>query len=100
MEVYPGIHQLSVPIPNNPLGEVNAYLVKSKGECLLIDTGWNTDEAFGSLARQLSEADVAFNDDVVMGRHHSIARLESSPRHGRLSQPIIASNKMEAMLHG
>jgi glyoxylase-like metal-dependent hydrolase (beta-lactamase superfamily II) len=43
MEVSPGIHQLKVPIPNNPLGFLNAYLVKTSDGSLLIDTGWNTE---------------------------------------------------------
>ncbi|MBI2863893.1 MAG: MBL fold metallo-hydrolase [Chloroflexi bacterium] len=62
MEIIPGIHQLKVPIPDNPLGYLNSYLVKAEDGCLLIDTGWNTDEAFGSLARQLGDEGVSFGD--------------------------------------
>jgi glyoxylase-like metal-dependent hydrolase (beta-lactamase superfamily II) len=62
MEVLPGIHQLRVPIPDNPLGYLNSYLVKTSEGCLLVDTGWNTDEAFGALARQLGEVGVSLGD--------------------------------------
>jgi glyoxylase-like metal-dependent hydrolase (beta-lactamase superfamily II) len=62
MEVSPGIHQLKVPIPNNPLGFLNAYLVKTSDGSLLIDTGWNTDEAFNSLQDQLHAAGVGWQD--------------------------------------
>jgi glyoxylase-like metal-dependent hydrolase (beta-lactamase superfamily II) len=62
MEVMPGIHQLKVPIPNNPLGFINAYLVKTDEGSLLIDTGWNTDEAFNSLQDQLFAAGVGWQD--------------------------------------
>lgn len=62
MEVLPNIYQFKIPIPQNPLGFVNSYLVKTAEGCLLIDTGWNTDEAFEALTRQLSEVDVALDD--------------------------------------
>lgn len=62
MEVLPNIHQLKIPNPDNSLGFVNVYLVKTVEGCLLIDTGWNTDQAFKSLEQQLAEVDVSFED--------------------------------------
>jgi glyoxylase-like metal-dependent hydrolase (beta-lactamase superfamily II) len=62
MEVLPNIYQLRIPIPDNPLGFINAYLVKTTDGCLLIDTGWNTDQAFEALSQQLAEAGVTFED--------------------------------------
>lgn len=56
MEVAPGVHQLKVPIPGNSLGYLNAYLVKTSEGSLLIDTGWNTEESYTELIRQLDEA--------------------------------------------
>ena len=56
MEVVPGIHQLRLPVPMvGDLLAVNAYLVQNENGCLLIDTGWNTNQTFGALERQLSE---------------------------------------------
>jgi glyoxylase-like metal-dependent hydrolase (beta-lactamase superfamily II) len=54
-EVTDGIYQLPVPLPNSPLGHINAYLIQADNGYLLVDTGWDTDEAFGSLKRQLAE---------------------------------------------
>ena len=54
-EIIPGVYQLQIPIPNNPLGYTNAYLVQGDSECLLIDPGINTDGAFDSLKSGLSE---------------------------------------------
>jgi glyoxylase-like metal-dependent hydrolase (beta-lactamase superfamily II) len=56
-EVEPGtrIHRLQLPMPQ--LDYVNSYLVegdKDNGH-LLIDTGWDTEEAFDSLKEQLAE---------------------------------------------
>ncbi len=62
MEVRPGVYRLRVPIPNNPLGFINAYLFKTTDGCLLVDAGWNTPEAFDALAAQLAEAGVGFGD--------------------------------------
>lgn len=61
-EIIPGIYQLRVPIPNNPLGYTNTYLVQGDNECLLIDAGWNSEEAFQSLEKQLAEIGIKFKD--------------------------------------
>ena len=49
MEIAPGIYQLKVPIPDNPLGHLNSYLLEGKNGWLMIDTGWYTPDAFSSL---------------------------------------------------
>jgi glyoxylase-like metal-dependent hydrolase (beta-lactamase superfamily II) len=62
-EIMTGIHQFQIPIPNNnPLGHTNSYLVHGEDKHLLIDTGWNTEEAFQSLKDQLAEAGTDFRD--------------------------------------
>ena len=62
MEVFPGVHQLKVPIPGNSLGFLNAYLIKTNDGSMLIDTGWNTEESYSELIRQLGEAGVTLMD--------------------------------------
>ena len=62
VEIIPGIYHLQVPIPNSPLGHTNAYLVRENKECLLVDTGWNTPEAFDALSDQLTEIGARFED--------------------------------------
>ena len=52
-EILPGINQLQVPIPNNPLGYVLPYLIEGDGGYLLVDSGWNAPEAYGALMAQL-----------------------------------------------
>ena len=72
-EVIPGIYQLKVPIPNNPLGYLNAYLVQGNDGWLLIDTGWNEEASFQSLKQQLEQMGVGFNDitQIVITHIHS-----------------------------
>ena len=61
MEIVPGIHQLQVPIPNNPLAGLNAYLIQGEEGWLLVDAGWDCDEAFNALERQLGEKGLGFD---------------------------------------
>jgi len=62
MEVLPNIHQFAIPIPINPLGTVNAYLLTSPEGCILIDVGWNAPESFDSMMRHLAEAGASLAD--------------------------------------
>jgi len=59
-EIIPGIHQLQLPLPVSGLKYVNTYLVQGDNGYLLVDTGWNTEEAFKSLEKQLNEIGIGF----------------------------------------
>ncbi len=61
-EILPGLYQLKVPIPNNPIGYVLPYLFETKGGYTIIDPGWNADESVRSLKRQLGELGLSFRD--------------------------------------
>ncbi|HXF50057.1 MAG TPA: MBL fold metallo-hydrolase [Dehalococcoidia bacterium] len=54
-EIVPGIYQLKVPIPNNPLGWVLPYLIEGDRGWTLVDSGWNVPEAFDALERQVTD---------------------------------------------
>ena len=43
-EIYKDIYQIKVPLPRNPLREMNSYLIKGEKRHLLIDTGFNWPE--------------------------------------------------------
>ena len=61
-EILSGLYQLRVPIPDNPLGWVLPYLIRSNDGYTLIDSGWNTPEAFAALEQELRHVGVAFED--------------------------------------
>ena len=63
-EVIPGIHWLKLPITlaESTLAHVNAYLVQGDGDFFLVDVGWNTEESFNSLQKQLSEIGADIKD--------------------------------------
>jgi glyoxylase-like metal-dependent hydrolase (beta-lactamase superfamily II) len=52
-EVASGIFRITVPLPHNPLKQLNAYLVRGEKRSLLVDTGFNRrecrDALFGAL---------------------------------------------------
>ena len=39
-EIIPNLFQIPVPLPDNPLRELNAYLIRGTDRSLLIDTGF------------------------------------------------------------
>ena len=53
-EVVAGIYQTEILLPRNPLRAINAYLVRGRDRCLLIDTGMNAhcERLLGSLRRE------------------------------------------------
>jgi len=72
-EVKSGIHQLKLPIPNNPLENTNIYLVQGDTGYLLIDAGWNSEEALQSLKKQLTEIGIDFEDisQIIITHAHA-----------------------------
>ena len=52
-EVAPGIFQLRIPIPDNPLGFTLPYLVTGPDKPILIDTGLRSEEGIEALQDQL-----------------------------------------------
>ncbi|MFC1933653.1 MBL fold metallo-hydrolase [Chloroflexota bacterium] len=66
MEIAKGIYQLKVPIPGNPLGHVNCYLIEGKDGWLMVDTGWYTPDSFSALEAGLKELGLALTDITTM----------------------------------
>jgi glyoxylase-like metal-dependent hydrolase (beta-lactamase superfamily II) len=42
-EIHPGLYRIEVPLEGNPLGSVNAYLVRGDDRWLLVDTAFNAE---------------------------------------------------------
>jgi glyoxylase-like metal-dependent hydrolase (beta-lactamase superfamily II) len=96
LEVIPGIFHLPLPIPNPGLDHVNTYLVQADGDFLLIDTGWDTPEVFGSLKSQLTEIGVSFEDiSRIVITHIHVDHYGLAGRLKQLSRAEIAFHYME-----
>ncbi len=94
MEIVPGIHQVRVPIPDNPLGYLNAYLVEGKEGWLMIDTGWFTPEAYEALKNSLKEMGLTTDNIATMVVTHV------HPDHFGLAGRIKASSpKTQLIMH-
>ena len=90
-EIVTGIHQLKIPIPNNPLEYTNIYLLKGDDGHLLIDTGWNDEAAFQSLSNQLTEIGVDFKKiSQIIATHVHFDHYGLSGKLKELSQAKIA----------
>jgi len=62
LEILKDVYQMKIPIPDNPLGSINAYLIKTDEGSMLVDTGWNTPIAFDALVNQMQSHGVSLAD--------------------------------------
>ena len=71
-EVYKGIWRIGVPLPGNPLKELNSYFLPGDERDLLIDTGFNKEECREALEQGLSELGARRERlDVYLTHFHS-----------------------------
>jgi len=70
-QVYskPDIFKIYVPLPNNPLKNLNSYFIKGKERNLLIDTGFNLQECYEALVDGLKELDVDMKHTDIFITH-------------------------------
>ena len=67
-----GLYRIPVPLPGNPLRELNSYLLRGRERSLLIDTGFRQEEGRRALFAGLAELDVDPRDvDVALTHLHS-----------------------------
>lgn len=98
-EIIPGIYQLKTPIPNNPLEYTNIYLVRGDGKHLLIDAGWNSEEALQSLTNQLTEIGVDVKDlSQIVVTHAHFDHYGLAGRLRQLSQAKIVLHYLDKNL--
>ena len=57
-EIIPNLFQIPVPLPDNPLRELNAYLIRGTDRSLLIDTGFRLPPCRAAIENGLREAGV------------------------------------------
>ena len=57
-EIVPSLYRTEIPLPNNPLKWLNAYIVKGGDRFLIIDTGFNREECLNAMNASLRKLDV------------------------------------------
>ena len=79
-QLYPNIYRLRIPLPKNPLKELNCYVIAGKERSLIIDTGFNRPECEEALLGGIADLGIALDrTDVLLTHRHSdhtgLARL-------------------------
>jgi glyoxylase-like metal-dependent hydrolase (beta-lactamase superfamily II) len=71
-ELLKDIFIIRVPLPDNPLKNINCYLIKGRERNLLIDTAFNTDVCYTALKSGLDKLNVDIqNTDIFLTHQHS-----------------------------
>lgn len=71
-QLYPNIYRLRIPLPKNPLKELNCYVIAGKERSLIIDTGFNRPECEEALLGGIAELGIALDrTDVLLTHRHS-----------------------------
>jgi glyoxylase-like metal-dependent hydrolase (beta-lactamase superfamily II) len=93
MEIVNGLHQLKVPVPNNPVGYTLPYLFEVPGGAAIIDPGWDAPESVESLQGQLGELGLSFGDirQVIVTHIH--------PDHYGMAARVKEASGCEVLVH-
>lgn len=68
----PRIYRIFVPLPQNPLKNLNSYVIKGKERNLIIDTGFNREECLEALLEGLKELEIDMSKtDIFLTHLHS-----------------------------
>lgn len=71
-QVMENIYRIPVPLPNNPLRELNCYLIRGRDRNLLIDTGFRQEACREALFAGLRELEVRMEEtDILLTHLHS-----------------------------
>jgi glyoxylase-like metal-dependent hydrolase (beta-lactamase superfamily II) len=68
-EILPELHRVVVPLPGNPLKEINSYVLTSKDRNLIIDTGMNRPQCQEVLEAGLDEIGVDLERTDFIATH-------------------------------
>jgi len=68
----PDIYRLDIPLPNNPLRNLNCYIIKTNEKNLIIDTGFNMPECLEAMKQGLEELEIdIYKTDMFITHMHS-----------------------------
>jgi glyoxylase-like metal-dependent hydrolase (beta-lactamase superfamily II) len=97
MRVLDGVHQIKIPCPRSASWTTNVYAIEGSDGCILVDSGWDSQESLWALQEGLRAANIKLRDikKVVITHIH--------PDHYGLSTKIkqicgaqVAMHRIEA----
>lgn len=68
-QIAHGIYKLDIPLPGNPLKNLNSYLVRDQERSLLIDTGFNSRACFDAMKKELALLSVNMDKTDIFVTH-------------------------------
>jgi glyoxylase-like metal-dependent hydrolase (beta-lactamase superfamily II) len=97
--VRPGLWSIPVPIPDNPLRYVLVYAFELDDGVAVVDTGWNTEEAWSALSSGLAVAGYAIEDvRVALITHIHPDHYGLAGRVREASGALVALHRADAEL--
>jgi glyoxylase-like metal-dependent hydrolase (beta-lactamase superfamily II) len=78
-EIYPGIFIIKLPLPDNPLREINSYFIPGERKNLMIDTGMNRPECVRVMISEMKEIGIRRGETDVFITHLHADHLGLAP---------------------
>jgi glyoxylase-like metal-dependent hydrolase (beta-lactamase superfamily II) len=93
MEIVNGLHQLKVPVPNNPVGFTLPYLFEVPGGAAIVDPGWDAPESVEALQSQLEALGLSFREikHVIVTHVH--------PDHYGMAHRVKEASGCDVLVH-
>ena len=80
VEVLPGVYRIPVPLPGNPLKELNSYVIRGKGnKNLLVDTGFRLEACRKALIEGLDSLGISMEDTDILLTHLHVDHTGLAP---------------------
>ena len=57
-QILPGLFQVKLPFPGNPLRDINTYIIKYGDQALMVDNGIDQDETREALTKGIRELEI------------------------------------------
>ena len=97
-EVFPGVYSFPIPLPGNPLKELNCYILKGRDRNLVIDVGFDIEEGRNAIKNALSELECSpENTDVYITHAHEdhIGALDSLLKDGCFARAYMGEDEVK-----
>ncbi len=98
VEVLPGIFQIEVPLPKNPLRSVNSYVILGDERNLIIDTGMNREECREVLDKGLAEIGLDLSRTDIFLTHYHADHMGLAPHVSTPTSKIFMSREDSAVI--
>lgn len=79
-EICPELFCIEIPLPDRFLKSLNAYVIRSPDKNLIIDTGFNTPEAYHAMTRGLDHIGVSLDRSDIFITHSHADHFDMVPR--------------------